>query len=467
MKNERKSAQMKGKERMSNKNNKTLKLEKITKNSIAENQVSERVLVKKRSLQEKGITLIALVVTIIILLILAGVTLNMALSQNGLFSKTQEAADKYKQAQSDEEFEIEKIEYAADGKDIKEIKTISNEEDFKNFRDSVNSGDNFENTLIKLTDDLDLGNEEWTPIGTTENPFDGVFNGNGHKINNLKLGEVNNDFIGSNNTKCVGLFGINKGIVENVGIETGNITSTGTSGAIIGESSGIVRNCYNKAQFNCTIKGNIGGIVGLLDIGGIVECCYNEGNMTCRGNSDFCAIAGIVGFSTWPSKISKCYNKGKLSLEFIAMNERVGGISCGQADVISCYNRGDLKISEGEGANGNWETVGGIIGHDSSPDSTIRYCYNTGSLDYGERVSENKRKGGVIGFGSCTVDHCLFLNNCDSGAGKGTNTNKMKFESFSDSDDKDTLLEKLGSDFTKDEKVINDGYPILKWQAGK
>ena len=35
--------------------------------------------------KEIGITLIALVVTIIILLILAGVTINSALGQNGLF----------------------------------------------------------------------------------------------------------------------------------------------------------------------------------------------------------------------------------------------------------------------------------------------------------------------------------------------------------------------------------------------
>lgn len=37
--------------------------------------------------EEHGITLVALVVTIIILLILAGVTINMALGDNGLFIK--------------------------------------------------------------------------------------------------------------------------------------------------------------------------------------------------------------------------------------------------------------------------------------------------------------------------------------------------------------------------------------------
>ena len=53
-------------------------------------------------LKEKGITLIALVVTIIILLILAGVTLNMAMNGDGLFSRARNAADKYKKAQEDE-----------------------------------------------------------------------------------------------------------------------------------------------------------------------------------------------------------------------------------------------------------------------------------------------------------------------------------------------------------------------------
>ena len=65
---------------------------------------------KKHELKEQGITLIALVVTIIILLILAGVTLSLALSQNGLFSRAQNAADRYKKAQEDEEKMIEELE---------------------------------------------------------------------------------------------------------------------------------------------------------------------------------------------------------------------------------------------------------------------------------------------------------------------------------------------------------------------
>ncbi len=66
---------------------------------------------KKQKLQERGITLIALVVTIIILLILSGVTLNIALSDGGLFSKTKEAAKKYQTESEREALEMSIMSY--------------------------------------------------------------------------------------------------------------------------------------------------------------------------------------------------------------------------------------------------------------------------------------------------------------------------------------------------------------------
>ncbi len=56
-----------------------------------------------KNLKEKGITLVALVVTVIILLILAGVTINIALSENGLFHRAKNVADRYKVAQTNEQ----------------------------------------------------------------------------------------------------------------------------------------------------------------------------------------------------------------------------------------------------------------------------------------------------------------------------------------------------------------------------
>ncbi len=63
---------------------------------------------KTRILNERGITLVALVVTIIILLILAGVALSLALGENGLFVMSRNATGKYKTAQINETSEMDR-----------------------------------------------------------------------------------------------------------------------------------------------------------------------------------------------------------------------------------------------------------------------------------------------------------------------------------------------------------------------
>ena len=61
-------------------------------------------------MKNKGITLVALVVSIIIMLILAGVTLNIALGENGLFKMTQEAVKKYDEKAKEEDNTLKDIE---------------------------------------------------------------------------------------------------------------------------------------------------------------------------------------------------------------------------------------------------------------------------------------------------------------------------------------------------------------------
>ena len=56
---------------------------------------------KNRKMQEKGITLIALVVTIIVLLILAGISISMLTGQNGILNRASQA----KKAQSTSQVE--------------------------------------------------------------------------------------------------------------------------------------------------------------------------------------------------------------------------------------------------------------------------------------------------------------------------------------------------------------------------
>ena len=58
--------------------------------------------------EKKAITLIALVITIVVLIILAGVLINISLGNNGLFNKAKTAKEMYTNAQNYEETEIAK-----------------------------------------------------------------------------------------------------------------------------------------------------------------------------------------------------------------------------------------------------------------------------------------------------------------------------------------------------------------------
>ena len=66
---------------------------------------------KKKKLMKgnKGITLVALVVTIVVLLILAGISLNLVLGENGIITRAQEARDKTAQAKVNTEKAIKYI----------------------------------------------------------------------------------------------------------------------------------------------------------------------------------------------------------------------------------------------------------------------------------------------------------------------------------------------------------------------
>lgn len=91
----------------------------------------------------KGITLIALVVTIIVLLILAGITITTLFSQNGILMSVQKAVD---ESNRDEENTKEGIENLTEqmqdklGKsEIEQGKLVSIEEKFANYRDNTSN----------------------------------------------------------------------------------------------------------------------------------------------------------------------------------------------------------------------------------------------------------------------------------------------------------------------------------------
>ena len=63
----------------------------------------------KRTKTQKGITLVALIITIVVLLILAVVSIN-AIQNEGIMSQAQQAADKFNQSQKDEQEKLNSYE---------------------------------------------------------------------------------------------------------------------------------------------------------------------------------------------------------------------------------------------------------------------------------------------------------------------------------------------------------------------
>ena len=61
---------------------------------------------EQKRMKNKGITLLALVITIIILLILAAVTLNLTIGENGVFTKAKYAKEQYEKAQEKEKNQL-------------------------------------------------------------------------------------------------------------------------------------------------------------------------------------------------------------------------------------------------------------------------------------------------------------------------------------------------------------------------
>lgn len=84
-----------------------------------------------------------------------------------------------------------------------------------------------------LTADIDLGNEEWTPIGTEGKPFRGTFDGSGNTISNLHI-EKGFDNTVSNN--YIGLFGLTNSpaVIKNLDMENVDIQGSLYVGAVVG-----------------------------------------------------------------------------------------------------------------------------------------------------------------------------------------------------------------------------------------
>ena len=257
---------------------------------------------------------------------------------------------------------------------------IEDVDDLKKLAEKVNGGTTYEKTYFKLTANIDLKNEEWTPIGTKvyvgefgqpeSRYFQGTFDGDGHQIANLTI---------TGRNEYVGLFGY----VRNATIQNCNVA---------GEVSG-----YNFA----------GGIVGAVDgkTNNILNCSF-QGNVT--GNM---YVGGIVGQVQNQCEVSSCYAIGTVH----GGNDKVGGIAGeGRGAIKNCYVLADVSASG--------KFAGGITG--DTYNLAIENCYYSGE------VSSNGNSGGIAGYitGDSLDNSYSVIRNCVSLAEEvsgGSNANRI------------------------------------------
>ena len=245
----------------------------------------------------------------------------------------------------------------------KDIFEIDNANQLAGLASLVNNGNNFENKKIVLKYDVDLNNLPWEPIGSNgigclvnyDKYFSGNFDGNNKTIYNL-FTKAKHDKIGEHldqNTSYYhfGLFGyVKNAVINNVtlynvniinGMTNGFVRSMQGTGALVGHSSGEVSLENNKVLGNILIKGEykVGGIVGSSSGNMIsIKNCYIRGDTSSFiGGSDALYkdtnnFGGVLGFSS----------SLRVELENIISDINVDGFTCG--GIIGNAVDGDVTL---------------------------------------------------------------------------------------------------------------------------
>lgn len=276
---------------------------------------------------------------------------------------------------------------------------------------AVNNASSGTKFYVVLTDDIDLGNQPWTPIGRDFHEFSGAFDGNGHVVEGLKV----------SNVADAGLFGAAKGAAIKNLVVRGSVTGTDNAAGILAKAKNeacTIENCGNEAAVTVAKSGGgyAGGILGSTSANVQIARCYNSGIVTSTGNNSYSRAGGIVGY--------------------ISGN--------GEAKVNTCYNTGN--ITSDSYAAGVFAGFGGYS-------LTVSSCYNTGKISGKSQTNT----GAFTTSDSDTAENSFYL--ADS-IPTGAKTNDATPIS-----DGAGLLDKLGADNWKTVRGVNSGYPVLAWQT--
>lgn len=150
--------------------------------------------------------------------------------------------------------------------------TVSHASHLAGIAQLVNGGNTLQGKKVILTDDIDLLNLTWTPIGSDgTNAFKGTFDGQGHTVKNLNVS------IAGKAPQAIGLFGTigNKAVVENLTIENAVIDATGATGdAVPGAGVAVGNGFTDEIIRNVTVRNS--SVRAYRQAAGIVGSTYGN-----------------------------------------------------------------------------------------------------------------------------------------------------------------------------------------------
>lgn len=168
----------------------------------------------------------------------------------------------------------------------------------------VNAGDDFAGKTVLLTADCNLNNINWTPIGTWEKPFNGIFDGQGHTVSNLSV-TLGGTSVPAGLFGCVKSNGSNKGEVRDLVIDGATINTLAATPATKGTGVAIGNLYTGRCAENITVRNATvkayrwaGGIVGQA-YGSVNGCTVENIEITMqferlRSEWDNCDKAGAI-----------------------------------------------------------------------------------------------------------------------------------------------------------------------------
>ena len=271
-------------------------------------------------------------------------------------------------------------------------------------------GDDLAGVTITLAGNIDLGGNQWTPIGVTpDTPFKGTFDGNGFSIKNLHVTEA----VAKEGKAYIGFFGYAKdATVKNVTFENVYLNiacldidhSQGHIGAVAGSLEG------TSTIENVTVKGDV----------------KVEATVTANGASRVAVVAGGNSYGNVTMKnVHVIANEGS----YLKANNNVGALA-GQLQGVSVFENCSSNID----VTGTKFFAGGIIGL-AAGNQTFTNCHTTGdiTLTAGRqgKAHDHYRVGGIAGGWAdgatkvCTLTDCSY-----TGALSGRNADGSVAEAF-------------------------------------